>query len=73
MIKKENQIKYGYIKAVNFTLDIVMHSAHIEGKSIVAEMFIRALKIKIYRYMTSISKNVYIDKLDNVINNYSNT
>ena len=73
MIQKENQIKYGYIKAVNFTLDIVMHSAHIAGKSIVAEMFIRALKIKIYRYMTSISKNVYIDKLDNVINNYSNT
>ena len=46
---------------------------HNEGKSVVAERFIRTLKNKIYRYMTSISKNVYIDKLDVIINEYNNT
>ena len=44
-----------------------------EGKSVVAERFIRTLKTKIYKYMTSISKNVYIDKLDNIINECNNT
>ena len=38
--------------------DIEMHSTHNEGKSVVAERFIRTLKIKIYKYTTSISKNV---------------
>ena len=42
--------------------NIVMYSTHNEGKSVVAERLIRMLKIKIYKYMTSISKNVYIDK-----------
>ena len=45
-----------------------------EGKSVIAERFIRTLKRnKIYRYMTSISKNVYIDKLNDVLNKYNNT
>ena len=43
--------------------DIVMYSTHNEGKSVVAERFIRTLKNKIYKYMTLISKYVYIDKL----------
>ena len=43
------------------------------GKSVVAERFIRTLKTKIYKYMTSISKNVYIDKLDDIVNEYNNT
>ena len=50
-----------------------MHSIHNEGKSVVAERFIRTLKTKIYKYMTSISKNVYIDKLDDIVNEYNNT
>ena len=50
-----------------------MYSTHNEGKSIVAERFIRILKNKIYKYMTSISKNVYIDKLDDIVNGYNNT
>ena len=50
-----------------------MYSTHNEGKSVVAERFIRTLKNKIYKYMTSISKNVYIDKLDDIINEYNNT
>ena len=41
-----------------------MYSTHKEGKSVVAERFIRTLKNKIYKYMTSTSKNVYVDKLD---------
>ena len=53
--------------------DIVMYSTHNERKSIVAERFIRTLKNKIYKYMTSISKNVYIDKLHNLVNGYNNT
>ena len=53
--------------------DIVMYSTNNEGKSVVAERFIRALKSKIYKYMTSISKNVYIDKLDDIVNEYNNT
>ena len=50
-----------------------MYSIHNEGKSVVAERFIRTLKNKIYKYMTSISKNVYIDKLDDIVNEYNNT
>ena len=50
-----------------------MHSIHNEGKSVVAERFIRTLKNKFYKYMTAISKNVYIDKLDNIVNEYNNT
>ena len=45
-----------------------MYSIHNEGKSLLAERFIRTLKTKICKYMTSISKNVYIDKLDHIVN-----
>ena len=50
-----------------------MYSKHNERKSIVAKRFIRSLKNKIYKYMTSISKNVYVDKLDDTVNKYNNT
>ena len=50
-----------------------MYSIHNEGKSVVAEIFIRTLKTRIYKYMTSISKNGYIDKLDDIVNEYNNT
>ena len=53
--------------------DIVMYSTHNEGKTVIAERFIRTLKSKIYKYMTSVSKNVYIDKLDDIVNEYNNT
>ena len=53
--------------------DIEMYSIYNEGKSVVAERFIRTLKNKIYKYMTAISKNVYIDKLDDIVNEYNNT
>ena len=47
-----------------------MYSIHNEG-NFVAERFIRTLKTKIQKYMTSISKNVYIDKLDDIVNEYN--
>ena len=50
-----------------------MHSVHNQGKSVVAERFIRTLKNKIYKHITSISKNGYIDKLDDIVNEYDNT
>ena len=53
--------------------DIEMYSIHNEGKSVVAERIIRTLKNEIYKYMTSVSKNVYIDKLANIANEYNNT
>ena len=53
--------------------DIEMYSIHDEGKLVVAERFIRILKKKIYKYMTSISKNLYIHKLDGIVDEYNNT
>ena len=50
-----------------------MYSIHNEGKSVVAERFIRTLTTKIYKYMTSASKNEYINKLDDIANKYNNT
>ena len=49
-----------------------MYSTNNEGKSVIAERFIRTLKTKIYKYMTSISKNGYIDKLDDIVKEYNN-
>ena len=49
--------------------NIKMYSTRNEGKSVVAE---RLLKNKIYKHMTSISKSVYIDKLDDIANEYNN-
>ena len=53
--------------------DIDMHSIHNKGKSVVAERFIRTLKTKIYKYMNLVSKNVYFDKLDDIMGEYNNT
>ena len=50
-----------------------MYSRHNDGKSGIAERFITILKNKIDKQITSVSQNVYIDKLDDLINKYSNT
>ena len=52
---------------------IEMFSTHNKGKSAVTKRFIRTLKNMIYKYMTSISKNMYIDKIGNRLNKYNNT
>ena len=49
-----------------------MHSTYNEGNSVVAERFIRTLKNKIYKHMKAISKNVYFDVLDDIVNKYNN-
>ena len=48
-----------------------MWSTHNEGKSVIAERFIKTLKNKIYKYTTSVSKNVYTDKLEDIVNKYN--
>ena len=53
--------------------DIIMHSTYNEGKSVVAERFIRTLKNKLYKHMTATGKNVYYDVLDDVVSKYNNT
>ena len=50
-----------------------MYSTHNQGWSVIAETFIRTLENKIYKYMTSISKNVYINKVDDIFDKYNNT
>ena len=53
--------------------DINMYSTNNEGKSVVAERFIRTLKHKLYKHMTATGKNVYYNVLDDVVNKYNNT
>ena len=50
-----------------------MYSTYNEGKSVVAERFIRTLKNKIFKHMAAISKNVYFDVLDDIVDRYNNT
>ena len=50
-----------------------MYSTYNEGKSVVAEGFIRTLKNKLYKHMMATGKNVYYDVLDDVVNKYNNT
>ena len=53
--------------------NIEIYSTYNEGKSVVAERFIRTIKTKIYKYMTAISKNIYYDALDDIVSKYNNT
>ena len=53
--------------------DIKMYSTFNERKSVVAERFIKTLKSKIYKHMTTIGKNVYIDVLDDIVKKYNST
>ena len=50
-----------------------MYSTCNEGKSVAAERFIETLKNKIFKHMIAISKNVYFDVLDDILNEYNNT
>ena len=72
-VDKGSEFYNAYFKKWLRDNNIVMYSTHNEGKSVVAERFIRTLKSKIYKYMTSISKNVYMDKLDDIVDEYNNT
>ena len=66
MIKEVNFYNNSFKKWLKDN-DIEMYSIQNEGKSVVAERFLRTLKTKIYKYMTSVSKNAYIHKLDDIV------
>ena len=51
--------------------NIEIYSIHNEGKPFVTERFITTLKTIIYKYMTSISNNVHIDKLEDIVNKHN--
>ena len=53
--------------------NIEIYSAYNEGKSVVAERFIRTLKSKIFKHMTAVSENVYFEVLDGIVDKYNNT
>ena len=53
--------------------DIIMYSTYNEGKSVVAERFIRTLKNKLHKHMIATDKNVYYNVLDDIVNKYNNT
>ena len=53
--------------------NIIMYSTYNEGKSVVTGRFIRTLKNKLYKHMTTTSKNVYYNVLDDVVGKYNNT
>ena len=72
-VDKGSEFYNAYFKKSLRDNNTIMYSTHNEGKSVVAERFIRTLKSEIYKYMTSISKNVYIDKLDDIVDKYNNT
>ena len=71
-VNKESEFYNNSVKKWVKDNDIEMYSIH-DGKSVVAEIFIRTLKTKIYKYMTSVSKNVYINKLDDIVGEYNNS
>ena len=50
-----------------------MYSTHNEGKSVVAEKFIRTLKNKIYKHVTIVGKNVHFNVLDDIVDKYNNS
>ena len=72
-VNKGSEFCNSYFKKWLKDNDIEMYSTHNEGKSVVAERSIRTLKTKIYKHMTSVSRNVYVDKLDDIVGEYNNT
>ena len=72
-VDKGSEFYNSYFKKWLKDNDTEMYWIHNEARFVAAETFIRTLKTKIYKYMTSISKNVYIDKLDDIVCEYNNT
>ena len=72
-VDKESKVYNRSMKSWLQDNDIEMYSRHTGEKSFVAEMFIRTLKNKIYKYIISVEKYIYTDKLADVVNEYNNT
>ena len=73
MIDKGSKFYHKSMKSWLEENGIEMCSTHNEGKRVIPKRFIKTLKNKIYKYMTSVSKNVYVDKLDDLVNKSNNT
>ena len=73
MSRKSNEFSNISMKSCLEKNAIKMNSSHNERKSVIAEWFIRTFKNEIYKYMTSVSKTAYIDKVDDIVNKYNNT
>ena len=72
-VNQDGEFYYKLLKRLLKINDIKMYSKYDEGKSVVAERFIRALKNKIFKHMSAILKNIYFDALDDIVNKYKNT
>ena len=74
MLKESNRKpnKICVDKGSDFTIDQLSHGQK-KMLSVVAERFIRTLNNEIYKYMTSILKIVYNEKLHDIVNKYNNT
>ena len=72
-VDQRSEFYNSFLKELLRNNDIVMYSTYNEGKSVVAERFIRTLKNKLYKHMTAVSKNVYYDALDDIVKKYNNT
>ena len=72
-VDQGGEFYYKLLKRLLKINDIKMYSKYNEGKFVVAERFIRALKNKIFKHMTAILKNIYFDALDDIVNKYKNT
>ena len=72
-VDQDGEFYYKLLKRLLKINDIKMYSKYNEGKSVVAERFIRALKNKIFKHMSAILKNIYFDALDDIVNKYKNT
>ena len=72
-VDKDSELHNRSIKSKLQDNNIEMYSTHIKETFIVVERFIRTLKNKIYKYMTSISKTLYVDKLVDIVNKYENS
>ena len=72
-VYKDSEFYTRSIKSLLQDSDIEMYSTNNEGKPVVAETFIRTIKNKIYKYMTSVLKNVCFDKWDDIVNKYNYT
>ena len=72
-VDKGSEFDHRTMKLWSQDNDIEVHSTYNEGKSVVAERLMRTLKNKSFKCMTSVSKNLYVDKSYNIMNKYNNT
>ena len=72
-VDKDSEFYNRSMKSCLQDSDVALYSTYNEGKFVVDERLVRTLKNKSYKYISSISQNVYIDKLYDIVNEYNNT